>query len=153
MDLDRNGYISFDELYRALRDGQPSEFQRETVKLLLNKYDSDRDDRISFQEFKNLFLGINNQYNEFLDIDQDFSGVIDMSELSAYFRTKGFNFANRFFIFLMDSIAHRTGSRSINFDIYLKVRARFDQLNAEYQRHRVTEEKETYFGRNFFQKF
>ncbi len=153
MDIDRNGYISFEELYNALRDGQPSEFHRETVKLLLNKYDSDRDYKISFEEFNNLFIGINSQYNEFLDIDQDFSGSIEMSEMKSYFRTKGFNFPDRFYIFLIDSIASRTGSRSINFDIYLKLRARFDQLNAEYQRNRVNDDKETYFGRNFFQKF
>lgn len=154
MDYDHNGFISFDELYTALKNGQPtSEFGRDTVKLLLNKYDNNNDNQISFKEFNDLFIGINNQFNDFIDIDTDFSGSIDINELAQYFQTKGFNFNPNFYRFVMETISRRTGSNVVNFDIYLKIRARFDQLNAEYQRTRSRDNKEHFFGTKFFLQF
>lgn len=154
MDLDGNGFISFDELFQALKEGSPSpDFSRDTVKLILNKYDKNQDNQINFEEFERLFIGINNQFNDFLDIDTDFSGSIDMNELAQYFQSKGFNFRTNFFNFLISTIATRTGTSNISFDIYLKIRARMDQLNIDYQRNRIREEKEVYFGKNFFRSF
>lgn len=155
MDYDRNGFISFEELYTALKNGQPSsEFSRDTVKLLLNKYDNNSDNQISFKEFHDLFIGINEQFNDFIDIDTDFSGSIDINELAQYFRTKGFNFNPNFYRFVMETISKRTGRADVNFDIYLKIRGRFDQLNAEYQRTGTrNESKEFFFGKKFFLHF
>lgn len=153
MDRDRNGFISFEELYQALRDGAASEFNRDTVRLLLAKYDKNNDSQISFTEFNDLFVGINQQFNDFLDIDQDFSGSIDINELNMFFQSKGFEFRQNLYNYIISNIARRTGTHEINFDTYLKIRARFDQLNKEYQRGYKNEDKETFFGKNFFKNF
>ena len=55
--------------------------------------------------------------------------------------------------FIMSNLTSRTGSSVITFDTYLKIRARFEQLNKEYQNKNIREDKEAYFGKNFFKKF
>jgi Ca2+-binding EF-hand superfamily protein len=159
MDADHNGYITFNELYEALRNGQPNcEFNKETVRAILEKYDDNHDDRISFNEFKELFLYINDQFNDFLDIDVNFSGSIDGEELAAYFQSKNFKFSQSFFNNLIKNITRLTKSSKVSFDFYLKTKARFDALNAEYIDLLKTYsnnnlDKESFFAINFFKKF
>jgi hypothetical protein len=72
IDTNRNGQIAVTELHEALRRGQPNaQFDPRTVSILIEKYDRNRNGQIGFDEFYDLFVGINNQYNEFLDMDRD----------------------------------------------------------------------------------
>ena len=153
MDTDKNGCITFDELYEALKNGQPNcQFNRDTVQLILEKCDENRDDKISFNEFKELYMHINEQFNDFLDIDTDFSGSIESSELAKFFKQKGYQFSYNFYKHILDIVLVNSGNNAITFDYYLKLRARFDQLNNEFSNSNFNN-KENYFVANFFKKF
>ena len=153
MDTDKNGCITFDELYEALKNGQPNcQFNRDTVRLILEKCDENQDEKISFNEFKELYLHINEQFNDFLDIDTDFSGSIESLELAEFFKQKGFQFSPNFYKHILDIVSINSGNNAITFDYYLKLRARFDQLNNEFGNSNFNN-KENYFVTNFFKKF
>ena len=129
IDLNRNGEIDQRELHEALRLGQPTlTFDPATVRLLIHKYDSNRDERVNFNEFYGLFVDINNQYNEFLDIDADCSGSIDARELAAALQRKRYPLSAAFYDRLVAMIAERTRSRALSFDLYVRVIARLDFL-------------------------
>ena len=100
--------------------------------MLIKKYDHNNDDEINFNEFQRLFLDINNQFNEFLDVDQDFSGTIDSRELANALRRKGYTFSPEFFNFFMHELTRRTAKQAITFDIYVRVISRFDQLKVHF---------------------
>lgn len=134
MDHNRDGKITGQELHEALRKGQESsQFDPITVQYLLKKYDRDNDNEINFNEFHQLFVEINNQYNEFLDIDLDFSGSIDSQELANALRRKNYTFSADFFNFLFFELSKRSGKQTISFDIYVRVTARFDQLKYDFK--------------------
>lgn len=155
IDHNKDGNINFDELYEALRKGQPnSKFDRQTVETLLEKYDSDYDNEINFDEFYNLFGTINQQYGEFLDIDVDGSGSIDQAELRNLFVRRRLNFSPAFFQFLFNGIFARTSSNRITFDIYVRLVARFDKLYADYREKGNREQEfENYVRMKFFKHF
>lgn len=135
MDRNRDGEISAQELHECLKRGQTNyEFDPYTVSFLLEKYDQNRDNEIGFQEFHDLYMGLNVQYNEFLDIDQDSSGFIDGRELGNALRRRGYNFSQEIFDYVVNEIARRSGKRGISFDVYVRVTARFDFLRNQYSR-------------------
>ena len=158
-DIDHNGdgRINFHELHAALQQGNPnSEFDQKTVRILLNKFDRDHDNEIDFDEFHNLFIGINNQYNEFLDIDLDFSGTIDSSELTNALTRKGYNLSKNFFDFLINEVnRYARGNNSITFDMYVRIIARIDYLRANFNKaHNSSRASfEAYLRDNFFLEF
>jgi Ca2+-binding EF-hand superfamily protein len=128
------GEISFDELYEALKKGQPNmQFDKKTVQLLLSQFDKNNDNEISFQEFNDLFSCINEQYNEFLDIDLDSSGYIDNNELEIALRNKGFKMSSKFYYDLVNEIIKRNRLNGISFDIFVRIISRFTQLKNEYK--------------------
>ena len=57
----------------------------------MEKYDQNGDGHIGFPEFCQLFFSLNNQCNEFLDIDRNFSGLADGREIDSSLRKRGFN--------------------------------------------------------------
>lgn len=135
IDVNRNGSISTQELHEALRRGQTNfDFDPFTVQYLMQKYDTNGNGQISFEEFYQLNVDLNVQYNEFLDIDQDMSGFVDSRELSNSLRRKGYNFSPEIFDFIVNEISRRSGKRGITFDLYVRVSARFDALRNEYNR-------------------
>lgn len=159
-DIDHNndGHINFNELYEALRKGQPnSRFDQMTVKILLDKYDRNHDNEISFDEFYNLFVGINEQYNEFLDTDVDGSGSVEMNELNELLRKRRLTFSSSFYHFLFAGIFSRIQSNRITFDIYVRLIARLDKLLFDYNRqshgHKRENDFESFVRANFFQSF
>ncbi len=120
-------------MHEALRKGQSnSEFDPKTVEILLQKYDQNHDNEISFDEFFNLFIGINDQFNEFLDIDVDFSGTIDSNELAMSLNKKNYNLSRQFFNYLCEELSKRTRKNAITFDMYVRVIARIDSLRKQY---------------------
>ncbi|RNA27078.1 programmed cell death 6 [Brachionus plicatilis] len=130
IDHNRNGQISVQELHEALKRGQPMfDFDPFTV-----QYDNNRNNEISFQEFYDLFVGLNIQFNEFLDIDRDSSGFIDSRELASSMYSKGYQFSPETFDYVVNEISRRSGKQGISFDIYVRVAARFEALRNEYNR-------------------
>jgi Ca2+-binding EF-hand superfamily protein len=97
-------------------------------------------------------MAINNQYNEFLDIDRDFSGTVDGRELETSLRRRGFNFSPDIFQFVIYEMSRRTGIQGINFDLYVRVTARFEFLRDQYQRNPSYQNMplEQYIKANFF---
>lgn len=158
IDFNSDSRIGLSELHRALVKGNPdSQFDQKTAKLLLEKYDKDKDSEIDFNEFNSLFDGINNQYNEFLDFDKDSSGTIDSSELTSLLSKKGYNLNKEFIESLMNAIYRYTGRRnSVTFDLYVRIIARIDHLRNNYNhqyRHQTLLSFQSYLSEAFFLDF
>lgn len=151
-DLDQNGdqKINTQELHQALKKGQMnSEFDLRTVAILMEKYDTNRDGEISFDEFHNLFFSINNLFNEFLDFDQDFSQSIDPNELKSLLYSRGYQLSHNFFGYLFAQLRQRFNIVAITFDMYVRISARLDYLTNVGQ----TNNFEQYLIQHFFDNF
>ncbi|EIN07732.1 EF-hand [Punctularia strigosozonata HHB-11173 SS5] len=91
VDVDRSGSISVTELQRALVNGNWTNFDLDTVKMLMNIFDTDRSGTIGFAEFSGLWKYIADWQNVFRHFDKDRSGSIEGPELSAALRSFGYN--------------------------------------------------------------
>lgn len=91
VDTDRSGHITVTELQRALINGDWSQFDLDTVKLLMSIFDTDRNGTIKFDEFTGLWDYIKKWQGVFKHFDKDRSGSIDSSELEAALRQFGYN--------------------------------------------------------------
>ncbi|KAH9961207.1 EF-hand [Lactifluus volemus] len=87
VDSDRSGSISVSELQAALVNG----FDLDTVKMLMNIFDTDRNGTIGFAEFAGLWKYISDWQGVFRHFDRDRSGSIDGRELSEAMRSFGYN--------------------------------------------------------------
>ncbi|KAG8903677.1 hypothetical protein FRB99_002868 [Tulasnella sp. 403] len=87
----RSGAITPDELSRALVNGDWSPFDRDTVRMLMGLFDTDRSGTIGFHEFVGLWKYIADWQKVFRHFDRDQSGTIDGSELAAALRQFGYN--------------------------------------------------------------
>ncbi|KAI0253659.1 EF-hand [Lactifluus subvellereus] len=76
VDRDRSGAVSAEELQRALINGDWSPFDLDTVKLLMNIFDTDRSGTIGFNE-----KYIKDWQGVFRHFDRDRSGSINGNEL------------------------------------------------------------------------
>lgn len=125
------------------------------MKILLKKYDRDGDNEIDFDEFYNLFVGINNQYNEFLDYDQDFSGTIDSSELTNSLKRKGYNLNSNFIESLIREVNRYSGGKNdVSFDLYVRIIARIDHLRSIFNQHKHDRSNfENFIKEKFFMEF
>jgi len=90
VDLDRSGSISVTELQAALVNGNWSKFDLDTVKMLMNIFDTDRSGTIGFQEFSGLWKYISDWQNVFRHFDRDRSGSIDGRELADALKSFGY---------------------------------------------------------------
>jgi Ca2+-binding EF-hand superfamily protein len=158
MDLNRDGSITAVELQRALRLTQASsEFDMKTIELLISKYDTNGDREISFEEFFDLYNNLNEEYETFLLTDADGSGLIDLDEFTSALKNKGYFFGKNFYEHIVHEICKRTKKSGIQFDIYIRVAARFDQLCQQYNRTlNYSNQKsslENYLKKNFFENF
>lgn len=93
VDTDRSGSISVNELQAALVNGNWSNFDLDTVKMLMAMFDTDRSGTIGFAEFSGLWKYISDWQGVFRHFDRDRSGSIDGHELSEALRTFGYNLA------------------------------------------------------------
>ncbi|KAI0053842.1 EF-hand, partial [Auriscalpium vulgare] len=91
VDSDRSGSISVNELQAALVNGNWSRFDLDTVKMLMNIFDTDRNGTIGFAEFSGLWKYITDWQGVFRHFDKDRSGSIDGYELSEALRSFGYN--------------------------------------------------------------
>ncbi|EPQ58394.1 EF-hand [Gloeophyllum trabeum ATCC 11539] len=95
VDTDRSGQISLNELQAALVNGNWTKFDLDTVKMLMNMFDSDRSGTIGFNEFAGLWKYIADWQNVFRHFDRDGSGTIEGHELSEALRSFGYNLSPR----------------------------------------------------------
>ncbi|THH20370.1 hypothetical protein EW146_g978 [Bondarzewia mesenterica] len=93
VDADRSGAISVNELQSALVNGNWSRFDLDTVKMLMNIFDTDRSGTIGFNEFSGLWKYISDWQAVFKHFDKDRSGSIDGYELAEALRSFGYNLA------------------------------------------------------------
>jgi len=91
VDADRSGSISANELQAALVNGNWTKFDLDTVKMLMNIFDTDRSGSIGFQEFSGLWKYISDWQNVFRHFDSDRSGSIEGRELAEALRSFGYN--------------------------------------------------------------
>ena len=88
-----------------------------------------------------------------MDIDRDFSGTVDGRELESALRRRGFsNFTPDIFQYVIYEMSRRTGTNGINFDLYVRVTARFEYLRDQYNQNRSLQNMplEQYIKANFF---
>ncbi|KAJ7776045.1 hypothetical protein DFH07DRAFT_936980 [Mycena maculata] len=91
VDKDRSGSISVEELQEALVNRDWTTFDPDTVKLLMNMFDTDRSGKIGFNEFHGLWKYIEDWQAIFKHFDQDNSGTINERELGGALAKFGFN--------------------------------------------------------------
>jgi len=91
VDKDRSGSISLHELHDALKNGNWTSFDLDTIKMLMNIFDTDRSGTISFKEFVGLWKYIADWQKVFVHFDADNSGSIEGRELSEAMNGFGYN--------------------------------------------------------------
>ncbi|THV07904.1 EF-hand [Dendrothele bispora CBS 962.96] len=91
VDVDHSGSITAHELQRALINGDWTNFDLDTVKMLMSIFDVDRNGTINYNEFAGLWKYISDWQNVFRHFDRDRSGTIEGLELSEALRSFGYN--------------------------------------------------------------
>jgi len=95
VDVDGSGAISAQELRQALLNGDWSNFDLDTVKMLMTLFDVDRSGTITFDEFAGLWKYIRDWQNVFRHFDADRSGSIDGRELKNAMEQFGYRLTPR----------------------------------------------------------
>jgi len=91
VDTDRSGHITVNELHVALKNGDWTPFDLDTVKLLMSIFDTDRSGTIGFNEFSGLWKYIKDWQSVFRHFDRDQSGSIEGPELHEALKQFGYN--------------------------------------------------------------
>ncbi|KAI9262692.1 hypothetical protein BY458DRAFT_515108 [Sporodiniella umbellata] len=126
VDADGSGQLSADELQRALVNGDWSPFNIETVRLMVNMFDSDNSGTINYNEFQGLWKYIEDWKRCFQAFDADNSGSINESEMSNALRSFGFNVSPRFVQTLIQKFdryghgAKTKGKGDVSFDNFVQ---------------------------------
>ncbi|KAI7905817.1 uncharacterized protein BX663DRAFT_467049 [Cokeromyces recurvatus] len=125
VDTDGSGQLSADELQRALINGDWSPFNIETVRLMVNMFDSDNSGTINFNEFSGLWKYIEDWKRCFQAFDTDRSGSINQSEMGNALRSFGFNVSPKFIYILIQKFDRyatikNTGKGDVTFDNFVQ---------------------------------
>ncbi|CEI98074.1 hypothetical protein RMCBS344292_12191 [Rhizopus microsporus] len=125
VDTDGSGQLSADELQRALINGDWSPFNIETVRLMVNMFDSDNSGTINFNEFSGLWKYIEDWKKCFQAFDVDRSGSINETEMGNALRTFGFNVSPKFINTLIQKFdryatVNKTGKGDVTFDNFVQ---------------------------------
>ncbi|XP_014768326.1 calpain-3 [Octopus bimaculoides] len=118
VDTDRSGKISWDELQKALLNGDWSEFGEETCRLMISMFDSRWSGTIDINEFTSLWRYIQDWKAMFETFDVDGSGTIDGIELHRAFQSFGYQVSNQF-AQLVVRIYDKKGMGCIHFDSFI----------------------------------
>jgi Ca2+-binding EF-hand superfamily protein len=156
LDINRDGSITAYELQQALKRTQTnSDFNMRTVELLIATYDRNGDKEISFEEFSDLFNNLNEEYANFLMMDEDSSGEIDLQEFTQAMSRKGYEFTESFYKMILDNVRKHTSAHGLKFDNYIRIAARFDFLVRSYRSTPYFHKQslEQYLKKTFFQDF
>jgi len=139
VDSDRSGSITVNELQSALVNGNWSKFDLDTVKMLMNIFDTDRSGSIGFKEFSGLWKYIADWQNVFRHFDSDHSGSIEGRELAEALRSFGYNLSPP----LLTLVEHKYASGSaagfgpppgITFDRFVRACVVVKTLTEAFQR-------------------
>ncbi|ORY94961.1 hypothetical protein BCR43DRAFT_494886 [Syncephalastrum racemosum] len=133
VDTDRSGYLTADELQRALINGDWTPFNMETVRMMVNMFDTDNTGTIDFNEFSGLWRYIEDWQRCFRTFDADGSGNIDAAELRNALQTFGYNLSDRFIAVLIQKF-DKYGRGNITFDNFVQACATIRGLTLAFQR-------------------
>ncbi|CAG8681780.1 22667_t:CDS:2 [Gigaspora margarita] len=124
VDTDKSGVLTADELQKALINGIP--FNLETVRLMMNMFDTDNTGTINYSEFVGLWRYIEDWKKCFAAFDTDNSGTVNFSELKTAMKTFGYNLSDNFINLLIkkyDKYAgtkNKTGKGDVTFDNFVQ---------------------------------
>jgi len=90
VDADRSGSIDVHELQNVLVNGNYTKFDLDTVKMLMNMFDVDRNGLINFQEFCALWDYLAQWQEAFRRFDTDHSGTIEGHEMYGALQNFGY---------------------------------------------------------------
>ncbi|CDS13378.1 hypothetical protein LRAMOSA05556 [Lichtheimia ramosa] len=133
VDTDASGYLTVDELQRALINGDWTPFNIETVRMMVVMFDTDNTGTIDFNEFTGLWRYIEDWQRCFRTFDTDGSGNIDARELRHALQTFGYNLSEPFVNVLIQKF-DRYGRGNITFDNFVQVCATIRSLTMAFQR-------------------
>ncbi|KAI8357773.1 hypothetical protein B0O80DRAFT_522116 [Mortierella sp. GBAus27b] len=138
VDADRSGQLSTEELQRALVNGDWSPFNIETVRLMMNMFDTDNSGLIAFQEFAGLWKYIEDWRKCFKAFDRDQSGSIDFNELKTAMQTFGYNLSDNFLRLIIKKFDRRgkgsKGGNDVSFDNFVQIAVTVKSLTDAFQR-------------------
>ncbi|KAK9719992.1 hypothetical protein K7432_004410 [Basidiobolus ranarum] len=120
VDSDGNGKLTTEELQNALLNDNMSQFNLETVRLMMNMFDRDQSGYIDIYEFVGLWRYIEKWRACFRTFDRDGSGSIDAEELKHALRTFGYNISDRLVNTLILKY-DKHGRGDITFDNFIQV--------------------------------
>lgn len=118
VDTDRSGHISWSELQRALLNGDWTEFDERTCRLMITMFDTNWSGNIDINGFSALWNYINEWQAIFDSFDTDNSGTIDCRELHQAFLNFGYNLPSHFSQMII-SVYDKTGKGSVRFDSFI----------------------------------
>ncbi|KAL1921769.1 uncharacterized protein VTP21DRAFT_10411 [Calcarisporiella thermophila] len=119
VDTDNSGFLTVEELQRALINGDWSPFNIETCRMMINMFDVDNSGTINYQEFAGLWRYIEEWKRCFQTFDQDGSGTINFQELKTALRSFGYNLSDNFIRLLIKKY-DKYGTQDITFDLFLQ---------------------------------
>ncbi|GBC07271.1 hypothetical protein RclHR1_07350004 [Rhizophagus clarus] len=125
VDTDKSGALTTEELQKALINGDWSPFNIETVRLMMNMFDTDNSGTINFQEFTGLWRYIEDWKKCFQTFDADGSGTINFAELKNALRTFGYNLSDNFINLLIKKYdkyggKNNAGKGDVTFDNFVQ---------------------------------
>jgi Ca2+-binding EF-hand superfamily protein len=139
VDTNRSGALSIGELQNALVNGNWSRFDLDTVKMLMNMFDSDRTGTIRFNEFTRLWQYIVEWQGVFKRFDRDHSGTIEKRELADAMENFGYHLTPA----LLALVEHKYASTAtsaygpppgITFDRFVRACVTIKTLTEAFQR-------------------
>ncbi|KAF9939737.1 Programmed cell death protein 6 [Mortierella alpina] len=133
VDTDRSGQLSTEELQKALINGDWSPFNYETVRLMMNMFDTDNSGLINFAEFSGLWKYIEEWRACFRAFDQDQSGSIDFNELRTAMRSFRYNLSDDFLKLLIKKY-DKKGRGDVSFDNFVQIAVTVKSLTDAFMR-------------------
>ncbi|KAI0260133.1 EF-hand [Gloeopeniophorella convolvens] len=139
VDADRSGHISPPELQRALKNGDWTPFDIDTVKLLMNIFDTDGSGNIDFNEFSGLWRYIQEWQHVFRHFDADQSGAIDGTELRSALNQFGYELSPELLRLLVAKYAtppdgYQSHQEAISFDRFMRACVSVKQLTETFRK-------------------
>lgn len=138
VDQDNSGSISADELQKALMNGNWSQFNGETCRLMIGMFDKDRSGNIDIHEFSSLWKYIQEWRNCFDRFDTDRSGTIDARELNVAFSSFGYRLSPQFSDLCVKKF-DRHSTRSMKFDDFIQCCVMLKTLTNAFRKHDTTQ--------------
>lgn len=130
MDADSDGFITANELYRALnyhRNGN-NQYDMKLILTLLENYDQNNDKTMSYHEFINLIDYLNSENEKFLLIGPDDDGAIEIDEFINCLKLRSRRkFSDDFIKFVEKSLTN--SKKKLIFSYYIQLITKFDRID------------------------